>query len=403
MSARPSHDQELLALVHEALASGPTRAPAALRDAIAADVAAHPRTADPLRRLRRDAMPVGTRPFAGVPATTALLALLLLAAGSALVAGAFVRLTNPPPPRLIPGDLWITTGMNIPQLTPVDTTRLEIDRDALSCGTGERYGATPLCSKYVAAYAWSPDGGTLAFLYRGGATAAGGGDIVGAPDGLYRFRDGDEAPTHLAGCETVSCDDFATITWTRDGAAVAVTTPGSGDSLILLDPTTGTVMETLIRPAAAPEAGWMTLSISPRGDRLAWATESGTFIGDLDGTDAVKLTDARLPGISWSADGSRIAYAHTVDGPGRGASPGRPYAYVVTVADADGRNAREVWSRPDCCHGGGWGSRAAISPDGTRVAVVVYDSLTVIDVASQTASTVRGSIWAVGYHPAWRP
>ncbi len=148
--------------------------------------------------------------------------------------------------------------------------------------------------------AWSPNGRQLAYTETGsffdsfppaeGSTAA----------GLYAIDVETGRQARLTHSGSARDDDPE---WFPDGRRLAFLRDrrdGLGD-LYLLAVNDGR----LIRYAT----GVKEFAISPTGSRLAWVTERGLFADSLDGSSNTRLTSQDAQALTWSPDGTQIAYS----------------------------------------------------------------------------------------------
>ena len=117
-------------------------------------------------------------------------------------------------------------------------------------------------------------------------------------------------------------------------------------------------------------------------------------------------------GLRWSPDGSQIAYLVTVRSPdpvgSQGPSPIIPQVWIV---DADGSHPSELFEGGACCSGGSW-TGLSWSPDGTKIAFIgtppgsPYGSkdvrLYALDPESGHAQVLAPHV-ALSGPPAWQP
>jgi Tol biopolymer transport system component len=189
--------------------------------------------------------------------------------------------------------------------------------------------------------AWSPDGSEIAFAVYGD----GGGIYVAGVDGGHPRR------LTSAGPPTIHVDSEPV--WSPNADAIAFIRWIIGDSdeppayeILKVAPSGGDA--TLIARFPAPTQGSPDdnaevrgLSWSPDGSQLAFATEGAIFTIDADGGEPRELvscedlgcdseTDVFTDSTTWSFDGRRIAFTAWVNVPGAGADP--PLIYIATVS-----------------------------------------------------------------------
>jgi TolB protein len=178
-------------------------------------------------------------------------------------------------------------------------------------------------------FAWSPDGQRVLLHVNGDRTLTDRATL--AMGRLSQL----ERPEPLASAPTA----FRAPSWAPNGERVAfiASMPG-GQAALAVQPSSAT------EPARIAVVGSDTAVLwSPTGDLLAFSTRAGDrpllYHGletvRPDGNDRRRVTEADLLGFAWSPDGKRLAFA-ALDLP-RG-------ALTWTIADADGRNQRQVAS-----------------------------------------------------------
>ena len=179
--------------------------------------------------------------------------------------------------------------------------------------------------------------------------------------------------------------------WSRDGTRLLLRRQG----LVVLHAdgsetrlTTDWVTDSLFVRAA---------TISPDGSRVVFATIDGQgdtgalFSVDADGGSAETLLELDgLEGVSFSPDGTRIAY---VSGHGDG-------GHRVSVMDADGTNVREILANEVTLHAG-HDHGIAWSPAGDRIALGIEGIMYTFapDGSGFTATRFEGR----GRQPFWSP
>lgn len=114
---------------------------------------------------------------------------------------------------------------------------------------------------------------------------------------------------------------------------------------------------------------------SPDGARIAFATPTGLYVVDADGTDLRRLAespDERIPTAppSWSPDGGSLAYLSGRPVPGNpgGTDEVLLTAFSLEVVDLDGRTTRTLTQAGECFCLGHPTPALAWSPDGRLVA-----------------------------------
>ena len=150
---------------------------------------------------------------------------------------------------------------------------------------------------------WSPDGSRLAFL----SGLAPGGAIRGEQALFVMNADGGNLRM-VAVCGGASgrgsCDAPS---WSPTGSQIAVSSSGALDVVDIASgrrtPIAGCQRCTHIGPAAAP-------SWSPDGSSIAFTDGRSVFTVRSDGSDPVRVTEARSASeIAWSPDGRRLAFS----------------------------------------------------------------------------------------------
>lgn len=213
--------------------------------------------------------------------------------------------------------------------------------DADGANRGEISGTRLDPRRPVGDPAWSPDGSEIAFA----AYGDGGGIYVAGVGGGHPRR------LTSAGPPTIHVDSEPV--WSPDGDAIAFIRWSIGDSdeppsyeILEVAPSGGD--PTLIARFPAPTQGSPDdngevrgLSWSPDGSQLAFATDGAIFTIDADGGQPRELvscqdlgcdseTDAFTESTTWSFDGRRIAFTAWVNVSSARADP--PLIYIATVS-----------------------------------------------------------------------
>ena len=167
-------------------------------------------------------------------------------------------------------------------------------------------------------------------------------------------------------------DGISALSWSPDGAAIAIASPSSGVSIVDL----ATERSTSIAPVGT--IGDHDLSWSPDGTRLVLASNGRIIVVNADGSDQRALVDRGASGSdapAWSPDGTRIAYFQQT---GSG-----DFTLEVWVIGADGSDATRLFqAEADDWAGPVW------SPDGSRIAFWIHD---VVPFNSQLVVNADGS------------
>ena len=181
----------------------------------------------------------------------------------------------------------------------------------------------------AASRAWSPASG------RSAATVS--------PPGLYVFDARKRSLKRLV----QGAAEREDLSWAPDGQWIAST----DTSDFLVD---------VIRPDGGALRDVVSVLWSPGGERAAYATDAGLFIGSSVNGDSTRVSDDGDP-IDWTAAGGELLFG--IDRPSSCCWPS------LGVARGDGTNAQTLWTAPATGGHDSWIDDAAFSPDGREIAI----------------------------------
>jgi Tol biopolymer transport system component len=239
----------------------------------------------------------------------------------------------------------------------------------MEVGTAVATAITPVSDTVTAAYAWAPDGETVAYV----STSRRGVYLVS--------RDGSN-PHLLARTDTLPGAAF--LRWSPDGTRLVL---GSGFALAVV---------------RADGGGTPTLIDLPNGaDFPAWSPDSRTIAFTSQGKLALYVPGAApryvtMPSSGahpdWNPDGGTLAYD---DGT------------AIWIANADGTQPRKVQTQcpPGSACAGMRFSFPHWSPDGLRFVTYVVDGgrVAVMNADGANVRTVAGLSTLSYSHPSWMP
>ncbi len=318
---------------------------------------------------------------------TAIAATVAVLASAAFAAGAGPVAATPDVTEAVPGGARCAAVR-----LPAATTSLP---ETHSIGVYDAGGT--MVGNYPGAYAVSPDGTKVARV------AAFGGTLrIELAD-----ADGGNVRTVYTFPNTSSSSERRRMVFSSTGQHLAFLNPnrlgGSQDSLV--------VLELGATPVVRLETTFEVLDdgfdFSPDGSKIAYIEAGGVYrgydiwIANADGSGSpnrimdVTALDSSLPpfnppkaaqGITWSPDGTQLAFA---------ARRGDPTAGELYVVNANGSNRREVAGSavPNSSQ-----RVPSWSPDGTRIAYAFSSSpgvrrIDVVDVATDAVTPVPGATW----------
>lgn len=217
---------------------------------------------------------------------------------------------------------------------------------------------TPRQAKGISAPALSPDGQSVAFV---------------ALNDVWVMKIG-EAPVRL----TNDTDRDGNVQWTPDGSAVYFSTERGNAGALAVDRIT-LASKARTRLAAIAAKSMVTPKMSPNGDRIAYTTLAGQLeLWDVAARSASVLTASVAVQVStpqWTADGSKIVVVDNERINNR-FREGYNKLRVIDIGTGTGsfhavaQAPRQVSDREE--------GAAALSPDGTRLAVVIDSRLHVM-------------------------
>src|SRR5262249_11275196 len=118
----------------------------------------------------------------------------------------------------------------------------------------------------------------------------------------------------------------------------------------------------VIRPDGSGLRDVDSVSWSPMGSKVAYATEKGLFVSRSDWSNPRLVTAAEgSDGLDWTVDDGRFVF-------GSGRSSSCCWA-SLQLAGADGSGVRGLWTPPSDGPQASWINGAAWSPSGRQIAV----------------------------------
>jgi Tol biopolymer transport system component len=193
----------------------------------------------------------------------------------------------------------------------------------------------------VYAYAWSPDGKTIAYIDRRFSL------WIVHPDGSGRRL---LLPTTRLSSVGLS--------WSPDGTRIAIISPGSNAATDTCKTTVYTVRIADGRPRSLHAPAECDVAWSPRGDEIAYDRGgAGVWLIRPDGTGRRKIAPRGSGSLNWSADGAQLGFDIAFR-----TKAGETSRYnAFAVVNADGTRFHVVTNRAYTEYGEAW------SPVGRRV------------------------------------
>jgi Tol biopolymer transport system component len=222
---------------------------------------------------------------------------------------------------------------------------------------------------------WSPDGGRVAFVR--GETGGGSAIFVVSSDG--------EDVVRVAPLAQHSSGSFS---WSPDGTRLVYARRRAAGLFVVDADGNGAPRRTWARSGVA-EAQW-----SPDGSSIAFRSRGGVYVVRPDGTDGRRIVDGHVAGLAWSPDSRWIAFL----GPSGPGSFGN-----VSVVRRDGSGLHVVGRCPCVRRGPGFSASVSWSSDGSRLAYVGGDGEQISTVRPDGSGTARVATQTGPWWPLWRP
>jgi len=242
--------------------------------------------------------------------------LLIVALTAAVLIGAFSR------PAMVDGpptNGWIAYSTRAHGATSGVQGEIFLVRDGIEpqrvAGGDGRLAVCP---------SFSPDGTKLSYVY-------GGNVFVLSVDAAGQVRE--ESGFGFAGLVRFACP-----VWSPSGDAVAVLAAGE----VVVHGQDGSITSLPVPDGAPVEFADNLLAWAPEGTSIALATTTGIWLIPVDGSPPQRLSTSEAFSLSWSPDGSQLAFHEQVEGPNGTVSVLTVGADVPVVALGPG--SQPVWS-----------------------------------------------------------
>lgn len=326
---------------------------------------------------------------------------LAIAVAAIMVGSSVVRSRDErphvPASQLPAGRIALPTGDTVMLLDPRTGDRSEVN---LRTGAG---GYT------VSGFSWAPDGTRFAYVTEQQATVR----IVDlATNSISTIVPcGSPAPYHPGCARSVAWSpDGSRIAVSGGGGLELVDADGSHPITLLdLKPAQDGYVG---QSTWSPDGRSLAFSASLTG---GYRNPQAIYEVNADGSHLRPLFEqpgsGAVGGPRWSPDGSTIAYLVEAHGPGFAHTPVPPIVPQVWLVDADGSHPRELFEGGACCSGGSW-TGLSWSPDGTQIAFIgtppgsPYGTkgprLYAIDPAGGPVTVIARHVPLAG-PPAWQP